>query len=111
MTPTLEPADAAMLAAQPQKASIPTTADATAEPEALSVVSDTSPSLEAADGETGGRKDDGDIDEDPSVKLDLSQTMELPPGADEEDVARRIQLWYHRSSRRRNLLTRNTRGS
>ena len=101
MTPILEPADAAMLAAQPQKASIPTTADATAGPEALGVDTDILPSLEPADGETGEQKDDGDIDEDPSVKLDSSRTMELPPGPDEEDAARRIQLWYRQSFRRR----------
>jgi len=101
ITPTLEPADAAMVAAQPQKASIPATTDATAEPEALGVDTDILPLLEAADGQNGEGKDDGDIDEDPSVKLDLSQTMELPPGPDEEDAARRIQLWYRRSFRRR----------
>jgi hypothetical protein len=57
------------------------------------------PSLQVADAETRDHEDGANHDEDPAVGL--TQTMELSLRPEEENAARRIQLWYRRSLRRR----------
>lgn len=76
-------------------------ADLIAGPEIVNVETDTTPSLEETNVETGEHKDDSENDDGTLVLLDSSQTMELPPRPEEENAARHIQLWYRRALRRK----------
>lgn len=87
-------------AAQPHHTLAATpTGIAVAEVETFEVGRDELPSLEMVEAEAPDHQDGANDDEDPSVGL--SQTMELSLRPEEEDAARRIQLWYRRSLRRR----------